>query len=594
MTPVTKEKLQQALQLHQAGRVAEAQQIYEQVLAEEPDNADALHLLGLLLSQKGQHEIGLESIDKAIALNPKAAGFFVSRGSVLAALGRGDESECACRRAGELVPNNAEIENNVGTVYLAAGKLTEAEAAFRRAVGLTPENPDMQFNLGNALRAQNRAEEAVATFRRTVELKPDHSAGLYHLGKALTGLGRAEEAVAVFEQASRLRADSADVYAALGEALRLTGRFEQAVAAYRRFCELRPQEASGQAMLGRAIQECGRLDEAISLLREVLERNPESAEAHVQLGVALLLQGELAAGWNEYQWIWEVPDPKQGRRQFARPRWKAAPVEGLRMLVHSEAGFGDAILWARYVPMLAERAGNVVLESPRPLRRVFASLRGRHRLITAGETIGDYDVHCPMMHLPAIFGTTLETIPADVPYLSADAALTEQWRHRLGVDDRLKVGLVWAGDPQSPRDRQRSVKLSMLAPLGEVAGVRFISLQKGRASEEAAASPAGMTLIDWSAELGDFADTAALMANLDLVVTVDTAAAHLAGAMGKPVWVMLSRPEEWRWMIGREDSPWYPTMRLFRQKAMGDWSAPVQQAAWALRSLAEERRAARP
>jgi len=275
-------------------------------------------------------------------------------------------------------------------------------------------------------------------------------------------------------------------------------------------------------------------------------------------------------------------------RNFTKPQWDGRALEGRTLLLHAEQGLGDAIQFIRYLPLMSQRGGRIIIECYAELQRLFQIMAGRCQIVACGQPLPAFDLHCPLLSLPRVFGTTLSNIPHVVPYLHPDAEEARKWHHRLLWQSRLvNVGLAWMGNPAHKNDRSRSIKLARLAPLGQVPGVRFFSLQKGEAAAETKTPPSGMELVDWTQELKDFADTAGLIANLDLVIAVDTAVVHLAGAMGKPVWTLLPFVPDWRWLLEREDSPWYPTMRLFRQNSWGDWDSVITRVVDAL-SLAKE------
>jgi hypothetical protein len=308
------------------------------------------------------------------------------------------------------------------------------------------------------------------------------------------------------------------------------------------------------------------------------------------MGIAMMLKGDLRQGFEHYDWRWEVSELGIRPRSFEQPMWDGSDLAGKKILLHAEQGFGDVIQMVRYVPAVAARGGEVWLECRTDLHRTLKDFPGVKKLIDANYPDYTFDVHCPMMSLPRIFQTSLETISVDVPYLRADPALVKSWRSRFAVDDRrLRVGLVWAGSGVHYKDRRRSLGLAKLAPLASVPGVQFYSLQKGPPAEQISSPPPGLSLIDWTADLNDFAYTAALLENLDLLVTADTSVVHLAGAMGKPAWVFIPFVPDWRWMLKREDSPWYPSLRLFRQEIMDDWQAPVENVARELTKLAAQK-----
>jgi len=315
--------------------------------------------------------------------------------------------------------------------------------------------------------------------------------------------------------------------------------------------------------------------------RNVLARNPDDPQAHWSLALIHLSRGEFEQGWHHYEWRWRVKELRMRRRTEA-PQWDGGPLDGRTILLHNEQGFGDTIQFVRYLPEVIRRGGKIILACQRELFSLLESMPQIHQCVPNDQPAPAHDVCCPLLGLPGLFKTRLDNIPADIPYLKADPARSARWRDRLPHDGRKKIGLVWAGRPAHPNDLNRSVTLQSLAPLAEVAHAHFISLQTGQAARQTSSAP--MPLTNWSDELTDFAETAALIANLDQVICVDTAVAHLAGAMGKPVWVLLPFISDWRWMVGRHDSPWYPTMRLFRQQRVGDWQSPIARLAQELQS----------
>jgi hypothetical protein len=310
----------------------------------------------------------------------------------------------------------------------------------------------------------------------------------------------------------------------------------------------------------------------------VLDR--DYPQAHFNLGLRLLAMGRYQEGWEEQEWRWKCKDFTSPQRHFSKPQWDGEPLEDRTILLHAEQGFGDTLQFIRYLPLMARRAGRVIVECQAELERLLRPSCGSCEIVPKGQPLPDFDVHCPLLSLPRIFGATMDASPVAVPYLVADPARVEAWRKKLSLSSgTLNVALAWAGNPGFKGDRTRSTTLDRLAALAKVRGVNFYSIQKGEPARQLEHPPAGMRVVDLGPELHDFCDTAAVMAVMDLVLTTDTSVAHLAGALGRPVWVMLQFAPDWRWLIGREDCPWYPSMRLFRQRSRGDWPGVVDQIA---------------
>jgi len=403
-------------------------------------------------------------------------------------------------------------------------------------------------------------------------------------------LGDFAEAEAAYRQALAL--DPRDRMAHLNRivALATMGRSADAAAAGREAVRSLPHAAEVHVDIGSDLMLLHRLAEAEAVLRESLQLYPDSVTAHVNLSHTLLLGGRLAEGWREYEWRWSSLVMGLQPRAFAQPAWSGESLAGRTLLIHAEQGLGDTLQFCRFVPPLAALGARVVIEAQPPLARLLRSLPGVAAIVAAGDPLPDFDLHLPLMSLPLRLGVTLDTLPGPIPYLEPEPAAAAHWQQRLAALPGLRVGLVWAGGSirgvptQQAVDRRRSLELEQLAPLAGLAGVSFVSLQKGEPSREP--RPQGLILHDWTDELDDFADTAALASGLDLVIAVDTSVAHLAGALGRPVWMLNRFDTCWRWLLGRDDSPWYPTLRQFRQPAPGDWGRVIQAVRAALVDLA--------
>jgi tetratricopeptide (TPR) repeat protein len=493
----------------------------------------------------------------------------------------------AMRAAANANPESWEYHSNLGLVLNAMEKFDEAIAAFHRGIDVQPNSPQLHFNLGIALRRRGSVPEAIFAYRKAIELQPNEAQFHQNLATALAHEGDTAAAAEEFERAIALGPDFADALYGLASALSALEKPDAAVAALEKAVKLTPNDAEGWQSLADALRRAGRCKEAIAAVEKCLALNPDHHLAHNQLGILLLLTGEFRRGWFHCEHRLQRESPDVFRPKFSQPTWNGSDLRGKRILLYPEGGFGDTIQFARYAPMVAECGGKVILGCGPALARLFQTIRGVTELAVSGVHVPDFDLQCPMMTLPMLFDTTLDNVPADVPYLHAEARAAETWRRRLSEGRVLKIGLVWAGNPKMSNDHIRSIHLSRLAHLGKIPGVRFYSLQKGPASEQIAAKK-GFEIADFKSELNDFADTAALVANLDLVIAVDTAVAHLTGALGKPVWMLTRFAPDWRWVLDRDDSPWYPTMRLFRQTRSGEWDDPIDRLTAALEKRARE------
>jgi tetratricopeptide (TPR) repeat protein len=609
-----------------AGRNDVALQMVLRAIAIDPNAAELHANCGEFNRRLGKTDQAIASLRRAVELNPGMPIAWNNLGIALRRAGKLDESIAAFNRAIELEPNDAGAHNNRGNALRDLGRLDEALAEYRRAIELKPDFAPSYANMGNVLSDQSRFAEAVAAYQKAIQIQPDYAEALNNLGNAQRELGRFAEAMISCREALRLKPGYPEGYDNLGNVLFDQERFAEAADVIRKGIEMNPSRAiahhnlamalgalgqmdegiraaglavqldgryaEGFNTLGNLLAEEGRYAEASEALERAIQLKPGLADAHVNLSFILLLHGDFQRGWAEHAWR-EKAKPKYRPSRFVQPKWDGGELNGRTILLHAEQGLGDTIQFARYAPLVAQRGGRVVISCPEELVQLLAELPGVVR-VTAETDPGNFDCHCPLMSLPAVFGTRVETIPAPARYLQAPAQLAASWRNRIGNEAGMRVGLAWAGNPKHKRDRRRSISLEQLAPLSAATGVRFYSLQKGDAARQAATPPEAMRLIDFSAELRDLADAAALVENLDLVISVDTATAHLSAALGKPTWVLLPLVPDWRWMLHRDDSPWYPRMWLFRQTAAGDWNGPIRRITQALCELAGRSRDPQP
>jgi Tfp pilus assembly protein PilF len=499
--------------------------------------------------------------------------------------GRLGEAEKIYRQVLVRHPSHPDALQLLGVCYGQSGQPQKAVALISRALAIRPDVAEFHGNLGEFLRVLGRIPESIASFQRAIALNGSDAVIRNNFGVCLAEARQHEAAIAQFRRAIELKPDYADPHSNMGAALNAMDRLDEAVAEIQTAMAMDPNLLEAYNNLGNVLFNRGEFSQTIALLNDVLSSHPQAAKLRANLALAYLVTGDFARGWREYEWRLRVPEIV-GWRQFPCPRWDGGDLHGKTILLHPEQGIGDMIQFARFIPQVAARGGRVILESPVQTLRLFRDLPGVWQLVERGKTLPDFDVQCPLMSLAYVFGVTEQTISREVPYLRADPELARQWAGRFeAADNRLRIGLAWAGRPEHAKDRSRSMKLEQFAPLASVENAAFYSLQMGEAAAQAANPPSGLQLTDWTKDLRDFADTAAIIDHLELLVTVDTSVAHLAAAMGKRVWLLLPLIPDWRWMLDRSDSPWYPTMRLFRQTTRGDWARVLQRVAAAIQMV---------
>jgi len=504
-----------------------------------------------------------------------------------------DRAEECYRRILACEPENSTIlhlaYNNIAMVLQSQGRCSQAVEYYRRAARLAPDCAEIHFNLANALRVDNRFEEAAVSYNQALEVRPDYAEAHNNLAITLREQGKLEQAVDCYENAIRCNPRCAAFYSNLASLLQRQGRIYEAVFNCERAVGLAPDSPEVHYNLGSALRDAGRCDEAIVQNDLAIRLRPDYAEAHWNQAVACLLKGDFNKGWKEFEWRrktnWHVSSYPH---KHQNPRWDGKSFAGKRLLVHCEQGVGDCIQFVRYLPLVKARGGTVVFEAWKSLHGLFQDFDGIDELTElsfGGESRAQFDYHVSIMDLPGVFGTVEQRIPDCVPYIHADPIKSAKWREQL-AGPHLKIGIVWAGSARHSNDHNRSCRFDHFDPLTQIQGVRLYGLQKGEPAQQADDS----ALVNLGDCLEDFTDTAAAIENLDLIISVDTAVLHLAGAMGKTVWALLAYAPDWRWMLEREDSPWYPTMRLFRQKKWGDWHSAMRAVAQELRVLVDKRK----
>jgi tetratricopeptide (TPR) repeat protein len=567
------------------GRYLDAQLSCRQALAVDPDHADTLHLMGLLSLQSEQHDHAVEWISRAIRRDPKPV-YLRSLGTALLKQGRHEEALQVFDKAVQLKPDDADLWRNLGDVLVQVQRPADAILSFQRALALNPRHWDAANRSALLLYQSERFEEALTHFDLCDQLQPSHFPTLYMRAFTLYKLKRFEEALAENHRALALDPTNADACNNIGNVIRSLGRNEEALPWYDRALELRPNFAGTLTNKAVSLVELHRFDEAFAAYHQALAVDPSHAPAEWNLALLQMLTGNFEAGWAGREARWNAIS--KAVPKLSGPTWLGEePIAGKTMLLHTDEGLGDSIQFARYIPMLAARGARVVLVIEDALYPLLSGLTGVAQCLPRSAGVRpEFDLHCPLSSLPLAFKTRLDSIPAEASYLPAPAAdRVRTWQERLGPHHRLRVGLVWSGNPKHNNDRNRSIRLGMLTRILDV-DAAFVSLQKDTRADDKATLLERTEIVDLTAHLSDFAETAALISCLDLVITVDTSVAHLAGALGCPTWILLPYTPDYRWLLDRDDSPWYPTARLFRQTATRDYGSVLDRVRDELRARA--------
>jgi tetratricopeptide (TPR) repeat protein len=632
------QSLTRAFQAFRAGKMVEAEWICDQILQQQPDHVTTLNLLGAIAYRTSRLETAIAYYRRVIELQPNQADAHSNLAVVLQERGDLDAAAEQFQQSLAFNPNHAQTHFNLGNLLLKQKDLEKAIVHYRQAIALKPDYASAHNNLGHALRSQGNWAAAMQHYQQAIALSPNDAQFYANLGNILQEQGRFQAAFAQYDRALTLQPNNAEVYFNLGNGLREfyllhteteTEALALAIDTYQQAIALAPDRAAFHNNLALALQEQNQFQEAIAHLQQAIalepdnpeshnnlgmmfyeqqdlvaamqhcqraiDLNPEFAEAHLNLGIALLAAGDWQRGFAEYEWRWQcqelLPEP------LPENGWDGSDLQGRTLLLHAEQGFGDTIQFIRYVPRLAERGGQVIVECPPELARLLATIPGISQLLSTGEPRPPFDVHLPLMSLPRVLGETPETLPNQIPYLQPPPDCNISLENSPFSPPSppphphpLRIGIAWAsGKPRYHRRlrwyRTRTVPLAVLMQLATVPEVSLYSLQVGSHAADIAQEGFGEQLCDLSQQIQDFADTASAIAQLDLVICVDTAVAHLAGAMGKTVWLLLPFAPDWRWMLHRNDSPWYPTMRLFRQKSPGDWDGVMTEVIGAIAEL---------
>ncbi len=577
--------------LKELQRLEEALASFDRAIALQPKHIGALNNRGVILHLLRRFDEAMASFDRALAVQPDFVDALCSRGNTLHALGRFDEALACYDRALAQQPGLLAALCNRGNTLRALKRFDEALASYERAIALRPDFAEAHSNRAITLAELKRYDETLAAFERYLTLRPHDAEGYNNRGVILDEMKRHDEALANYDRALSLRPDYADALYNRGNCLHELGRFAEAIACYDRLLPMRPNDGDMYNNRGKILKELNRYDEALEASGRAVALRPDSIIAHCNEASLRLLAGDFERGWAEYEWRWKKADMAPAKRNFPQPLWLGGEdIAGKTILLHAEQGMGDTVQFCRYATAVAARGARVILEVDPPLVGLMASLAGPSQVVAKGGTMGsalpEFDVHCPLISLPLAMGTRLETIPARTPYLHVSQDLCSEWDARLGAKIRPRIGLAWAGNAKHERDRERSIGLAAFLPLFEV-DATFVSLHKELRPDDQTVLNTRPDILHFGDALKDYTDTAALISQLDLVISVDTSVAHLAGALAKPVWITLTYVPEWRWLLNREDSPWYPTARLFRQNEAREWGSVVTRVREALSNFVQ-------
>jgi tetratricopeptide (TPR) repeat protein len=572
----------------QTGQTNEAVQILRQGMGQCPQSAEFPMQLGGLYFSQGNHGSAGEMFAQAVSVAPGHAYGHFSLGNALQMQGKRQEAASAYNKAIALQPDFTAAYGNLGLVLLSLGRKEDALRCYERLLKTSPNHIDALINCSAILQEIGQYEEAAASAERALRLEPDSFKALANLGTSLLSLKRYEEALTAYEQAYRLTPQDAEILTGKGTVLAHLNRQEESLACYDEVLKSNANDVEALRSKGWALTELRRHEQALVCLDQALRLHPRHGEAHLNRSLVFLLNGDFIRGWEEYEWRWEEGQLRAERREFRQALWLGKEdLKGKTILLHAEQGLGDTIQFCRYAKLVSARGAKVVLEVQKGLKSLMRGLAGADSVVGKGEALPTFDYHTPLLSLPLAFKTTLETIPAETAYLRSDAAWVEKWKGKLGDKRKPRVGLVWSGNKSHKNDHNRSIPFGMLSAL-LAEEVEWVSLQKEvRESDEAMLAASAVK--HYGEALSDFTDTAGLLSNMDLVISVDTSVAHLAGALGKPLWVLLPYSPDFRWLLDREDSPWYPSARLFRQPKIADWETVITRVGEELKAWAEAR-----
>jgi tetratricopeptide (TPR) repeat protein len=564
-------KMQQAMAFHQQGQLVKAQALYEEIIKVEPTHFQALNLLGMVAAQANNLSKAFDLISQSIALKSDYAEAYCNLGNVLQGLGQLEKAIINYDQAIALKPDYADAYFSRGVALKNLQHLDAAIASYDQAIFFNSKHVAAYYNRGNVLKELGQLTEAVASYNQVILLKTDHLDAYYNCGVALYGLKQFDAAINSYDQVIELKPLDADAYYNRGVALNALGHLTAAIASYDQAIAIRPAYAEVYINRGVALKSLGQFDAAIASYDKALSFNPDNTEGHWNKSILNLLRGNFAQGWQDYEWRWKRDASLPKNSGLSQPLWLGKEsLNDKVILLHSEQGLGDTLQFCRYVKLVSDLGARVVLTVPKPLLGLLSELDGVDQLVAKGSALPAFDFHCPLLSLPLAFKTHLDNIPHPPHYLTSNASKVVQWQTKLGSKTKPRVGLVWSGSTTLINDHNRSILLADLVKHLPV-DFQYVSLQKEVRDVDLSTLQSHPDISHFENDLNDFSDTAALCEAMDVIVSVDTSVAHLAGALGKRVWVLLPFDPDWRWLLDRTDSPWYPSAKLYRQAKIGDW-----------------------
>lgn len=563
--------------------IGQAINCYQRALSLAPDLAAAHYNLGNARQAQARHDEAIECYRQALHIEPSYVAARSNLGAACYAMGERERAHEHYQEALQLDPNHVEALNNLGVLYHDRKQFDSAVECYRAALATRPDYLDAHVNMGLVLKEQGRFDEAIECYRHVIVAMPDCAEAHNNLGVVLQSASRLEEAAGSYRRAIELRPDYAEARCNLGALLREEAALDEAVAQFREAIVLQPELVEAHVGLGDSLSDLNEVDASMKAYDKAIEVGPDHAEARFSRSLALLRSADFEQGWHEYEWRWKTEQLNDC--ELPVPQWDGKALDGRMILIHAEQGIGDTFQFIRYLPFVKEQGGHVVFACAERLHPLLKNAPGIDEVVSFDTSLPKCDCHAPLLALPRLFRTTLEAIPAETPYLRAEDARVEHWREHLGESLTTRIGVCWEGNPIHRRNHLRSFPVEHLSALAAVPDVTLISLQRLDGSPGRAADVKDIIEFPQLDQSGAFIDTAAIMANLDLVISCDTSIAHLAGALGRRTWVALDTAADWRWLAGRDDSPWYPTMRLFRQTKLGEWGEVFERMATQLRCI---------